>query len=92
MIALARLLLPKALIPSTTALASLPGNGRKRALLSGANVVMPNLTPTFARENYHLYQNKITKGEETAESFQKLQEEIQSIGLFIDFSRGDFFN
>lgn len=91
MIALARLLLPKALIPSTTALASLPGNGRNRALLSGANVVMPNLTPAFARENYHLYQNKITKGEETAESFQKLQEEIQSIGLFIDFSRGDFF-
>ena len=90
MIALTRLLLPKTLIPSTTALASLQKDGRKMALLSGANVVMPNLTPMTERKNYLLYEHKITTGEETAESFYKLKEEIESIGLFMDLSRGDF--
>lgn len=90
MLALTRLLLPKALIPSTTALASLNPDGRKLALLSGANVVMPNLTPLQKRKNYLLYQNKIAVGEETKEGFQKLKEEIESIGLSIDLSRGDY--
>lgn len=90
MVALTRLLLPKALIPSTTALASLSGDGRTKALLSGANVVMPNLTPLGVRENYQLYQNKIASGEETAESFAKLKEQIETIGLTVDLSRGDY--
>ena len=90
MIALTRLLLPKALIPSTTALASLDKDGRKVALLSGANVIMPNLTPALQRKNYQLYQNKIVSGAETAENFIKLKEEIESIGLAFDLSRGDY--
>lgn len=90
MVALTRLLLPKALIPSTTALASLNQDGRKMALLSGANVVMPNLTPAGNRKKYLLYQNKISAGEETAECFHQLKEEIESIGLKMDLFRGDF--
>ena len=43
--AIMRLALPQALIPSTTAMASLSPNGRLRGILSGANVVMPNLSP-----------------------------------------------
>lgn len=90
MVALTRLLLPNALIPSTTALASLSGDGRKQALLSGANVVMPNLTPLPVRGNYLLYQNKIATGTETVESFRLLKEEIEAIGLTVDLSRGDY--
>ncbi len=89
MVALTRLLLPKALLPSTTALASIPGDGRKQALLAGANVVMPNLTPPATRKNYLLYQNKTAMEEETAENFEKLKQEIASIGLITDLSRGD---
>ncbi len=92
MVALTRLLLPKALIPSTTALASLSGEGRNKALLSGANVVMPNLTPLGVRKNYQLYENKIAIGDETAESFFKLKEQIEAIGLTVDLSRGDYPN
>ena len=45
-IALARLVCPRANIPSTTALATLNRrNGRELGLVRGANVVMPNLTP-----------------------------------------------
>ncbi len=90
MVALTRLLLPKSLIPSTTALASLDQKNRKTALLSGANVVMPNLTPATERKNYSLYENKISFGEETAESFHLLKQEIESIGLLVDLSRGDY--
>ena len=90
MIAITRLLLPNALIPSTTALSSFRGTGRTQALLSGANVLMPNLTPIENRKNYTLYQNKITSGEETAESFYKLVKQVKAIGLTPDLSRGDY--
>ncbi|MCL2128014.1 MAG: [FeFe] hydrogenase H-cluster radical SAM maturase HydE, partial [Treponema sp.] len=45
MVALARILLPKALIPATTALGSIAPDGRELALKAGANVLMPNLSP-----------------------------------------------
>ena len=33
--------------------------GREKAILSGANVVMPNLSPVKNRKQYELYDNKI---------------------------------
>ena len=32
--------------------------GREKALKVGANIIMPNITPTINRENYQLYENK----------------------------------
>jgi biotin synthase len=58
-VALARLLCPEANIPATTALATVNReNGREQALLRGANVVMPNLTPAQYRKYYEIYPNK----------------------------------
>jgi biotin synthase len=66
-VALARLVCPDANIPSTTALATLdPESGRERALASGANVVMPNLTPALYRVRYEIYPGKACV-QETAE-------------------------
>ena len=31
---------------------------REKALKVGANIIMPNITPTINRENYQLYENK----------------------------------
>ncbi len=57
-IALTRLLCPRANIPSTTALATLnPRRGRELGLVRGANVVMPNLTPPHYRVHYEIYPN-----------------------------------
>lgn len=42
---------PSALIPATTALATLTPDGRERGILAGANVVMPNLSPQEERKN-----------------------------------------
>ena len=55
MVALARLVCPRANIPSTTALATVdPAEGREAALLRGANIWMPNLTPVQYRESYEI--------------------------------------
>ena len=57
--ALARLVCPRANIPATTALATLnKANGRELGLVRGANVLMPNLTPPRYRVFYEIYPNK----------------------------------
>lgn len=56
--ALTRLLLPDVNIPATTAMETLEPNGRIKALQSGANVVMPNITEGEERQNYALYPGK----------------------------------
>ena len=90
--AILRLALPQALIPSTTAMATLSPDGRLHGILAGANVVMPNLSPTDNRAKYALYDNKASFGAESAQGIKKLVDELSSIGYHIDWSRGDFPN
>jgi biotin synthase len=67
-VALARIVCPQANIPSTTALATLnKATGRELGLARGANVVMPNLTPTQYRVLYEIYPDKACINE-TAEA------------------------
>ena len=89
-IAITRLLLPKALIPSTTALATLSPTGRTEGILSGANVVMPNLSPSDVRAKYAIYENKASWGSEAAEGLSALESELHAIGYHIDYGRGDY--
>ncbi len=89
-VAIARLLLPHALIPSTTALATLSPTGRLEGILSGANVVMPNLSPSEVRKKYAIYENKASWGKEAAEGLEALDKELNTIGYHIDWSRGDY--
>lgn len=58
MIAVLRLLMPDINIAAATALQAIDPAGREKALAIGANVIMPNLTPTAYREEYQLYENK----------------------------------
>jgi biotin synthase len=58
MIAVLRLLMPDINIAAATALQAIAPAGREKALAIGANVIMPNLTPTAYREEYQLYENK----------------------------------
>jgi biotin synthase len=90
MLALTRLLLPKVLLPSTTALGTLDNQGREKALKVGANVVMPNLSPTEVREKYELYQDKICTGDEAAHCRQCIEKRINSVGFKVDMGRGDY--
>lgn len=89
MLALTRLMLPKALIPATTALGTIHPLGRELGLKAGANVVMPNLSPTKVRAKYSLYDNKICTGDEAAECRNCIERRIESAGFAVDTSRGD---
>ena len=89
-IAIVHLMLPHALLPSTTALATLTPRGRLEGILSGANVVMPNLSPSDVRAKYAIYENKASWGKEAAEGLAALESELQSIGYHIDYARGDY--
>ena len=92
MIGLLRLMLPCALIPSTTALGTISPRGREMGILSGANVVMPNLSPKDVRKKYMLYDNKICTGDEAAECRKCLEKRMNCIGYEIVVDRGDFIN
>lgn len=89
LVALLRLVFPKALIPSTTALGTLHPEGRELGLKCGANVVMPNLSPVKTRKKYELYDNKICTGEESAQCRGCLERRVTSVGYKIVTDRGD---
>ncbi len=88
-LALVRLLLPIALIPATTALTTLDESARMRALITSANVLMPNLTPPNHRADYAIYADKKAVDLESVEGLADLEAQLSLHGLSIDMSRGD---
>lgn len=92
MLALTRLILPKVLLPATTALGTIASDGRERGVLAGANVVMPNLSPVNVRKKYLLYNDKLCSGDETAEHIKELAQRFAKIDCVLDMSRGDSKN
>ena len=89
LLAIIRLMLPKVLLPATTALGTIHSRGRELGVLAGGNVVMPNLSPVKVRKKYALYDNKICTGEEAAECRGCLGKRMESIGYKLVVSRGD---
>lgn len=89
LLSIIRIIKPDILLPSTTALGTLSENGREKGMLSGANVVMPNLSPEEARSRYMLYNNKLNTGAESAEKLEELKKRINAIGYEIVTDRGD---
>ena len=84
-----RLIKPNILLPATTALGTIKDGGRELGILSGANVLMPNLSPENTRKKYALYDNKLSTGVESAEQIENLKIQMQNIGYEIISDRGD---
>ena len=84
-----RLIKPNILLPATTALGTIDPIGREKGILSGANVVMPNLSPVSVRKKYLLYDNKASDGEESAQCVNALSKRMASVGYEIVTDRGD---
>ena len=63
--------------------------GIEKGILAGANVVMPNLSPSDVRGKYLLYDNKICTGDEAAECIRCMAMRISSVGYETVVSRGD---
>jgi biotin synthase len=89
-VALARLVCPEANIPSTTALATIdPALGRELGLTRGANVVMPNVTPTKYRVLYEIYPGKACIHETALVCHRCMEKRIASIGRVLGKGPGD---
>ena len=88
-LSLLRLIHPNMLIPATTALGTIDKRGRELGILSGANVLMPNLSPTAVRKKYLLYDNKICTGDESAQCRACLSRRMESVGAHLLVDRGD---
>lgn len=70
MIAISRLMMPRVRIPSVTSLETLaPRDGRMRALQSGANSIMLNLTPSKYRSLYKIYPGREYKRNDLLEKY-----------------------
>ncbi len=90
MLALARLVCPRANIPSTTALSTLNlEKGRELGLARGANIVMPNLTPTRYRALYEIYPAKAAVRDTPEQCAANLEKRIIAMGRTIGEGRGD---
>lgn len=89
LLSIIRLLLPRVLLPATTALGTAKDDGRERGIMAGANVIMPNLSPLSVREKYLLYNDKITTGDEASESVAHLHTSMKNIGYDVVTDRGD---
>ena len=90
LLSLCRIQQPDVLLPATTALGTLRGDGRRLGVLAGANVIMPNLSPPADRHKYMLYDNKAVTGEDAAETLNVLQKHLDEIGYRLVVSRGDY--
>ncbi len=88
-IALARLVCPRANIPSTTALATIGGaDARDLGLERGANVVMPNFTPMPYRRLYEIYPAKACLAETPEHCAGCLGSRIGRLGRSIGIGPG----
>jgi len=90
LLSLCRIMLPDVLLPATTALGTIRGDGRKAGVLAGANVIMPNLSPASQRKNYMLYDHKAITGDDAGESLRILRNHLSEIGYELTVSRGDY--
>ncbi|MCR4615982.1 MAG: [FeFe] hydrogenase H-cluster radical SAM maturase HydE [Clostridiales bacterium] len=92
MLSLVRITLPDVLLPATTALGTVDPLGREKGIMAGANVLMPNLSPSDVRKKYMLYDNKICTGDEAAQCIECLKRRVLTIGYEIVTDRGDHRN
>ena len=91
MVARLRILMPHINIAATTALQVLDPYGREKALLAGANVIMPNMTESSFRGNYSLYEGKQGVADDAASTRDKLLDNLSRLGIPVGWNRkGDW--
>ncbi|MFA7255510.1 MAG: [FeFe] hydrogenase H-cluster radical SAM maturase HydE [Candidatus Omnitrophota bacterium] len=85
MIALTRLILKNVNIAAATALQALDPEGREKGVQAGANIIMPNITPTDYRKFYRLYDNKPCLDENALQCKSCLERRIEAAGAEIGY-------
>ena len=90
MVALARITMGDVNVAATTALQTIHPTGREVALMRGANIMMPILTPTIHRANYQLYEGKVCIDESAKQCRSCLELRVGAAGKRIAYGeQGD---
>lgn len=79
MIAILRLMMPQINMVSATANQTIDELGREKAIVSGANVIMPNLSPAENREQYSIYPDKACVNDTPTQCYNCLDIRMQTI-------------
>jgi biotin synthase len=87
MIALARIMLKDVNIAASTALQALDPDGRIKAILAGANVFMPNMTPQEYADNYNLYEGKPQVKDDPMIIVRELESKLKGLGEVIGYGK-----
>ncbi|MFA6610020.1 MAG: [FeFe] hydrogenase H-cluster radical SAM maturase HydE [Candidatus Omnitrophota bacterium] len=87
-LAVTRIVTRNAHMPATTAIGSSGGDHRVKALKAGANVLMPNFTPSRYKRLYSIYPGKACITERTDNCISCMRGKAGSIGRFVDYSVG----
>lgn len=87
-LALIRITTKNTHLPATTAMGSIDPQGRQKALRCGANVLMPNVTPTKYREHYQLYPNKICIKDKPGDCFLCISGMVAMLGRKVSDDAG----
>lgn len=87
-VALVRIVTKNALLPSTTALATILKDGQKAGLMAGCDVVMINFTPLKYKLLYEIYPDKKCMTEDPNTIIEKTTDMIKSIGRNVSNDRG----
>ncbi|WP_238480334.1 [FeFe] hydrogenase H-cluster radical SAM maturase HydE [Mangrovibacterium lignilyticum] len=85
MVAALRLLMPDINIAAATALQAIDPAGREKAVKIGANIIMPNLTPSAFRKDYQLYEDKPCLDEDADQCRNCLEARIELAGSEIGY-------
>ncbi len=87
MIATLRLMMPKINMVSATANQTIDPMGREKAIVCGANVIMPNLSPQEFRDQYSIYPDKACVNDQPEQCYQCLDIRMKSINheILYDF-------
>jgi len=88
LVAVLRLVFPDVHLPATTAMGSLDPHGRERALQAGANVMMPNVSPTEYRAKYEIYPGKICLSDDAAHCRGCITGRIHHLGRTVGTDHG----
>lgn len=90
MLAVTRIVTKDTHMPATTAVGSIgTGDARLKALVCGANVMMPNYTPAPYKKLYEIYPGKRCVDEPSGACANCMEGLAKSIERYIDYSQGD---
>lgn len=87
MIACLRLLMPKINMVAATADQTISPNGREDAVMAGANIIMPNLTPAKYRKQYMIYPNKANVSDKPQDCHDSLDERLKRINHKVGYNK-----